>query len=139
MNKIKQFILNLDHEVINIKFINLKYYFLLHLILYLLFSVINYYLYDTYYRQLDNNSIIIILNIFFVSSVIIGISSFTFIYVYVYLINKDNEFKLYKIVENNLDEIEHTLQKQKELITLISFIYTIFSITYSSCYIFQIF
>ena len=114
MNKIKQFILNLDHEVINIKFINLKYYFLLHLILYLLFSVINYYLYDTYYRQLDNNSIIIILNIFFVSSVIIGISSFTFIYVYVYLINKDNEFKLYKIVENNLDEIEHTLQKQKE-------------------------
>ncbi len=139
MNKIKQFILNLDHEVINIKFINLKYYFLLHLILYLLFSVINYYLYDTYYRQLDNNSIIIILNIFFVSSVIIGISSFTFIYVYVYLINKDNEFKLYKIVENNLDEIEHTLQKQKELITLISFIYTIFSIIYSSCYIFQIF
>lgn len=139
MNKIKQFILNLDHEVINIKFINLKYYFLLHLILYLLFSVINYYLYDTYYRQLDNNSIIIILNIFFVSSVIIGISSFTFIYVYVYLINKDNEFKLYKIVENNLDEIEHTLQKQKELITLISFIYTTFSIIYSSCYIFQIF
>lgn len=139
MNKIKQLLRNFDHEYINIKFINLKYYFLLHLILYLLFSVINYYPYDTYYRQLDNNSFIIILNIFFVSSVIIGISSFTFIYVYVYLINKDDEFRIYAIMENNLDEINHTLQKQKELVTLISSIYIVFTIIYSSCYIFQVF
>ena len=139
MNKIKQLLRNFDHEYINIKFRFVKYYFIFHLLLYISLSIINCYLYLIYYSNLESNSITELLNNFSIFITIINVPSFTFIYAYAYLINIDDEFRIYAIMENNLDEIKHTLQKQKELVTLISSIYIVFTIIYSSCYIFQVF